>query len=418
MQPVAVCSLQPTEEKFMSTAGNQWNLARKYAWVAMVCVLLCLAEQGCNSRPSPSDRPSKAGMRDAVIPVEAAKVVKQDVPVDIQAIGTVEASSAVTVKSQVSGELLKVYFREGDFVKKDDELFKIDSRTYEAQLTQQQANLARDEATLTQLEANLARDIAQQKYAQSEAARYASLFEKHLVSKEQMEQSAAGAEAASATVRADQAALQSARSTIEATRASIANARVLLGYASIRSPLDGRTGTVNLKEGNIISPNTDLTTINHIDPVYVAFSVPQSQLPSVKKGQTVTVSLQDSTSPPQNGSLFFIDNAVDASTGTILIKASFQNRSHGLWPGQFVRVVLRLGTKQNALIIPGQAVQTAQEGSFVFVVKPDQTVESRPVIPGMHVNEQIVIEKGLQLGETVVTEGQLRLAVGSHVRIR
>jgi membrane fusion protein, multidrug efflux system len=403
---------------FMSMAGNQLNLARKSAWVVMVCMLLSLAEQGCKSRPSSSERPSKGGMRDAVIPVEVAKVVKRDVPIDIQTVGTIEASSTVTVKSQVSGELVKVFFREGDFVKNGEELFKVDSRTYEAQVSQQQANLARDEATLAQFEANLTRDLAQQKYAQSEAARYASLFEKNLVSKEQAEQSAAGADAASATVRADQAALQSARATMEATKAAIANARVLLSYTNIRSPLDGRTGTLSLKEGNIVSPNTDLTTINHVEPVYVAFSVPQNQLSVVKTGQAVTLSSQDGASQIDNGSLFFIDNAVDVSTGTILVKASFPNRDRKLWPGQFVRVALRLGTKPNALIIPGQAVQAGQEGSFVFVVKSDQTVESRPVVPGMSVNGQIVIDKGLEPGETVVTEGQLRLSVGSRVRIR
>jgi len=205
---------------------------------------------------------------------------------------------------------------------------------------------------------------------------------------------------------------------MEATKAAIANARVLLGFTSIKSPLDGRTGTLNIKQGNIVSPSAELTTINHIEPVYVAFSVPQNRLLSVKKGQTVTVSPQDSDLPPENGTLFFVDNAVDPETGTVLVKASFANRNHMLWPGQFVRAVLRLGTKANALTIPGQAVQTGQEGSFVFVVKPDQKVESRPVVPGMHVNGQIVIEKGLVPGEIVVTEGQLRLAAGSHVRIR
>jgi multidrug efflux system membrane fusion protein len=403
----------------MSTADNQWNWARKSAWVVMFCIFLSLGEQGCKSRPSPSDRSSKAGMRDAVIPVDAVKVVKKDVPIEIQAVGTVEASTTVTVKSQVSGELMRVFFREGDFVKKGDELFKIDSRTYEAQLNQAQANLAKDEASLAQIEANLARDIAQQKYAQSEAARYTNLLEKRLVSKEQAEQSASSADAASATVRADQAAIQSARATMEATKAAIANARILLDYTSIRSPLDGRTGTLNIKQGNIVNPNTDLMTINHMEPVYAAFSIPQNQLPLVKNGQTVAVSLQDSSSSTETGNLFFIDNAVDATTGSILVKASFPNRNRKLWPGQFVRVVLRLGTKPNALIIPEQAVQTGQDGTFVFVVKPDQPVESRPVVAGMTVDGQIVIEKGLEPGETVVTEGQLRLAAGvSRVRIR
>ena len=402
----------------MSTADIQCKWARTSVWVVMFCIFLSLAEQGCKSGSSSSERPSKGGVRGAVVAVDAIKVVKKDVPIDIQAVGTVEASLTVTMKSQVSGELMRVLFREGDFVKKGDELFKIDSRTYEAQLNQAQANLAKDEASQAQMEANLARDVAQQKYTQAEAARYASLFEKHLVSKEQAEQSAASAEAAAATVRADQAAIQSARATMEATRATIASARVMLSYTSIRSPLDGRTGNLNLQQGNIISPNTDLTTINHVEPIYVVFSIPQNQLSSVKKGQTVTASTQDSSSSPENGNLFFIDNAVDTTTGAILVKASFSNRNHKLWPGQFVRVVLRLGTKPGALMIPGQAVQTGQDGSFVFVVKSDQTVESRPIVSGMNVNGQVVIEKGLVLGDMVVTEGQIRLTAGSRVRIR
>jgi multidrug efflux system membrane fusion protein len=406
------------EELLMPTADIHGRRARRSAWVVMSCTLLFLAEHGCSSRQSPSDHPSQSGMNGAAQPVDVVKAVEKDVPVDIQAVGNVEASSMVTVKSQVTGELMRILFREGDYVKKGDELFKIDSRTYEAQLEQAQANLAKDEAALAQSEANLARDLAQEKYAKSEAARAASLFDKHLVSKEQAEQSAAAAEAAAATVRADHAALQSVRATMNATKAAIANAQVLLSYTSIQSPLDGRTGTLNLKEGNIASPNTDLTTINRLEPVYVAFSIPQNQLKSVKKGQPVTVSAEESAVPPEKGSLFFIDNAVDATTGTILVKALFENRDRALWPGQFVRVVLRLGTKTNALVVPEQAVQNGQEGAFVFVVKSDQTVESRKVVPGMNFNGQIVIEKGLEVGETVVTEGQLRLAAGSQVRIR
>jgi membrane fusion protein, multidrug efflux system len=391
---------------------------RESAAVLLFFLLLILVVQGCTGRPSPADRPSKGALRAAPVPVVAAKAVTRDVPIDLQAVGTVEASSAVTVKSQVSGELIQVFFREGDFVKKGDELFKIDSRTYEAQLNQAQANLAKDEASLAQIEANLARDLAQQKYAQAEASRNQNLYEKHLVSKEQAEQSSSGAEAASATVRADQAAIQSARSSIDATKAAIANARVMLSYASIRSPLSGRTGSLAVNEGNLVGPNTDLVTINQIEPIYVGFSIPQNQLSTIKKGQTVTVTKQDIASSTEEGKLFFIDNAVDATTGTILVKAAFTNRSHTLWPGEFVRVVLRLGTRAGALIVPSQAVQTGQAGPFVFVVKPDQTVESRPVTPGMRVNGEIVIESGLTPGETIVTEGQLRLVATSRVQVR
>jgi multidrug efflux system membrane fusion protein len=389
-----------------------------FATVLTPFFLLILATQGCTDRSSTLERPSKGAMRGAAIPVTASKAVEKDVPIDIQAVGTAEASSTVTIKSQVSGELTQVSFQEGGFVKKGDELFQIDARTYQAQLNQAQANLARDEAALVQIEANLARDLAQQKYAQSETSRYSNLLEKHLVSKEQAEQSSANAEAAAATVRADQASVQSARAEIEATKAAIANAQVMLSYTSIRSPLGGRTGNLVIKQGNIVSPNTDLTTINQVEPIYVTFSVPQNRLSALKKGLNVTVRKQDNSPSPEEGKVFFIDNAVDPTTGTILVKAVFPNRNHYLWPGEFVRVVLRLGTRPNALIVPSQAVQTAQEGSFVFVVKPDQTVESRPVVDGMRVNGEIVIEKGLAPGEMVVTEGQLRLMPGSRVQIR
>jgi multidrug efflux system membrane fusion protein len=402
----------------MSMAYCHWNWARKVAWMAVLSLPLSLVEQGCGTRASSSDPRSTGGMAAMAVPVNAAKATRKDLPIEIQSVGTVEASTTVMVKSQVSGELIGVLFHEGDFVKKGDELFKIDSRAYEAQLNQALANLGRDESALAQIEANLVRDTAQEKYAKAEAARNASLLEKHLVSKEQAEQSAANAEAASATLRADQAAIQSARAAVDATKAAIENARVQLSYTSIQSPLNGRTGTLAVKAGNIVGPNTDLTTINHVEPVYVAFSIPQNQLPMVKKGQSVTVSIPDTTAPPKNGSLFFIDNAVDATTGTILVKAAFPNRDRTLWPGQFVRVVLRLGTKENALVIPTQAVQTGQDGSFVFIVKEDQVVESRPVVTGMRVDDLIVIEQGMAPGETVVTEGQLRLSNGSHVRIR
>ncbi len=401
----------------MLRAGNKCGLARHFTWAILLCISFSLAAQGCRGRSESQETPSKGGMRGGAVTVVAAIAVQKDVPINIQAVGRIESSATVTLKSQMSGELMQVLFREGDFVKQGQELFRVDSRTYEAQLTQAQANLSKDEAALAQMEANLARDLAQQKYAESQAARDRSLLGKNLVSKEQAEQSAASAEAAAATVRADQAAVLSARASIEATKAEIANARILLGYASIRSPISGRTGSLLIQQGNLVGPNTELMTINQIEPVYAAFSVPENQLPSVKKGQAVSISKDAGPSTFEDGKLFFIDNAVDESTGTILVKAAFANRSHQLWPGEFVRVVLRLGTRAGALVVPGQAVQAGQEGSFVFVVKPDQTVESRPVVPGMHVDGQIVIEKGLEPGETVVTEGQLRLTAGSKVQV-
>jgi membrane fusion protein, multidrug efflux system len=406
------------KEVFMVRAGNALDWARQSVVLALTVLLLLLAAQGCSMKSSSSDRSSKTGVKNAPVSVAVSKAVQRDVPIDLKGVGTVEASSTVTVRAQVTGELTRVGFREGDFVKKGEELFSIDARTYDAQLNQIQANLARDEAVLAQIEANLARDLAQQKYAESQATRYSSLLEKRLISKEQAEQTNANADAASAAVRADRAAVQSARATVEATKAAVANSRVSLSYTSIKAPLDGRTGKLEFKQGNIIGPSTELTTITQVEPIYVTFSLPENQFRSIKQGQPVFITPDAGASPHEPGKLFFIDNTVDTATGTILVKAIFPNRDHKLWPGEFVRIVLRIGTKPNALIIPSQAVQTGQDGPFVFVVKSDQTVESRPVVPGMSFDGQSVIEKGIAAGETVVTEGQLRVTAGSRVQFR
>jgi membrane fusion protein, multidrug efflux system len=412
-------TLEVMEDGLMSMIDRKQNRTYRLAWFILLSVpLLSFLFEGCANNSANPERAMKKGMGMAMgaIPVSVAKAAKRDIPIDIQAVANVEAYSTVSVKSQVSGELTQVFFREGESVKKGQDLFAIDARTYEAQLNQAKANLAKDESSLVQIEANLARDLAQQKYAQSEATRYSSLLEKHLVSKEQSEQMNANLDAVSAAVRADQAAIQSARAGIDAAKAAVVNAQVLLGYTRIQSPIDGRTGDIEVQQGNVISPNTVLTTINQITPIYVAFSIPESQLHAAKIGQSVIAVPRDKSLQPENGKLFFIDNAVDAATGTIRIKAFFQNPGHKLWPGEFVQARLRLDTKPNALLIPSQAVQAGQDGSFVFVVKDDRTVESRRVVAGLRVDQDIVIESGLQEGEVVVTEGQLRLAAGSHVQ--
>ncbi len=398
----------------MSNIAGRRGFARRMGLLVFCVSLLSFLWQGCTKTAATPERSSKKGM--GAIPVSVARVVKVDVPVEVHAVGNIEAYSTVAVKSQVNGELIKVLFREGQSVKKGEELFNIDARTYEAQLNQIQANLAKDEAAMAQAEANLARDTAQQKYAQAQATRYANLYAKQLVSKEQSDQMNSNLDAISAAVRADQASIQSARAGMDATRAAVANARVMLGYTRIQSPISGRTGSIEIQSGNIVNSSSTLTTINQIEPIYVSFSVPESQLRAIRPGQLVTASTGDKSGLEEKGALVFTDNAVDAATGTIRVKAVFQNSKHTLWPGQFVQVTLRLDTKPNALLLPAQAVQTGQNGSFVFVVKPDRTVESRPVVAGMHVDQNIVIDQGLEPGETVVTEGQLRLTVGSHVQ--
>ncbi len=384
--------------------------------VGALALLSSLLFSGCGGKETPA-RPAKKGSGGGAVPVTVAMVSRKEVPVEIEAVGNVESCLTVTVKSQVSGEITQVLFHEGDFVKKGDQLFTIDSRTYQGQVNQIQANLARDQALLAQIESNLARDQAQEKYAQATAARYTTLFERNLISREMMEQARTNAEAVSAAARASASAIQSARATVEATKAALENAKVMLGYTVIRSPLNGRTGNLDAKQGNVVSTNTTLLTINQVEPIYVTFSVPEARLKAIRKSQTVTAATQDNPAAPQSGHVTFLDNAVDPTTGMIRIKGTFPNLDHSLWPGQFVRVTLRLATLPNALVVPNQVVQTGQEGPYVFVVKEDRTVQSRPVVTGQRVQEDVVIQSGLSDGEIVVAEGQLRLTSGSRVQI-
>jgi membrane fusion protein, multidrug efflux system len=402
------------------TQAQNRPLVGKRLWAGVLFLLLSLTLSGCANKETPAAAKKAGpggGRGGGAVPVTVAKVTRRDVPLDIQVVGNVEPYLTVAVKSQLTGEITQVFFHEGDFVKKGDQLLTIDSRTYEGQVTQLQATLARDQAVLAQVESNLARDQAQEKYAQATAVRYTSLFERNLISKEMMEQARTSAEAVSAAVRADMASIQSARATVAATAAALENSRVMLGYAVIRSPLNGRTGNLDVKQGNVVSTNMTLMTINQVEPVYVTFSVPEARLRSIRKSQTVTATTQDNPTAPQTGQVSFIDNTVDTTTGTIRVKGTFANPRHSLWPGQFVRVSLRLETMPNALLVPNQVVQGGQDGSYAFVVKPDRTVESRPVVTGQRVGEEVVIEKGLDEGEVVVTEGQLRLAPGSRVQI-
>jgi multidrug efflux system membrane fusion protein len=394
-----------------------------------LCLVLsfCWTLHGCaDTTSTPTGAVQKNGKGEGArrgaeegAPVTVATAAIKDVPVDVQVVGSVEAYLTVTIKAQVSGELTGVHFREGDSVKKGDLLFRIDPRQLQAQLSQAQANLARDEAQLSQAEANLARDTAQEKYAKAGADRYSRLLDQRLVSKEQAEQMRTSAEVSGAAVRADEASIRSARAAVAATRAAIENISVQLGYTSIYSPVDGRTGDILVQQGNIVSANsTGLTTINQIQPVYVTFSVPEARLAEVKLRQPVTASSHNKSGPPETGELSFIDNTVDTATGMIKLRGIFPNSNRRLWPGEFVRVTLRLGTQPSALVIPSHAVQTGQDGTYVFVVKADGTVESRPVVTGARAGQEFVVEKGLKAGEVVVTEGHMRLAPGSRVQVR
>src|ERR1700682_804624 len=389
--------------------------------VGLACLAVAfLTIQGCTGKVAATS--SRKG--EGAVPVVVAKASHRDVPIEVQVIGNVEALSTIAVKAQVGGELTLVSFREGDFVKKGELLFTIDQRPMEAQVKQAEASIARDNAGLNLAQANLARDEANEKYARAQAARYLKLFQEGVMSKEQTDQLQSSADALAQSVNADRAAIESAKAQIGASKAMLENAKVQLGYTTIRSPIDGRTGNLMVKQGNIVSANnTDLMTINQVTPIYVTFSIPEAHLPEVKKYSSegklsVMATPQNDESTREAGGMTFIDNKVDSTTGTIKLKGTFPNTARKLWPGQFARVVLRLTTKTDAVVVPNQAVQTGQDGQFVFVVNAEGKADMRTVVTGARIDQDLVIDKGLQAGETVVTEGQLRLVPGSRVQLR
>lgn len=330
------------------------------------------------------------------IPVTVAVAEQNNIPIQIRTIGNVEAYSTVSVKTRVEGELSRVYFKEGQEVKKGDLLFMIDSRPFKA--------------SLRQFEANLEKDAAQMKKAEADARRYGDLLKSGVASKQEYDQYRTNFEAYRATVRADEAA--------------VVNAKLRLGYCHIRSPINGRIGRLTVNQGNIVKDNdTILVTINQTKPIYVTFSLPEQDLSEVRrymaqKNLKVEAIVPSDEMNPVAGELIFINNEVNESTGTILLKALFANEDESLWPRQFVSVVLTLTTQPGVVVIPSQAIQVGQEGQYVYVVKSDFTVESRPVVLGNRFNQETVIAKGLQPGEKVVIDGQFRLAHGSKVEIK
>jgi len=360
----------------------------KIPWRILGLLLLTLFSSTCSNGKAKNPIPPP--------PVIVGLATKKTVPVELRAIGNVQAFSTVMVKSRVGGELVRVHFIEGQDVKKGDLLLTIDPRPYEA--------------AFKETEANLQRDLARAKNAAEDARRYESLIQRKVVSTQQYEKIRSDADALEATVLADKAAVE--------------NAKIQLDYCSIRSPIDGRTGSLSVKQGNIIkADDITLVVINQIIPIDVSFSVPEQFLPEIQK-QMASKKLQIEASSPQSderpekGTITFVDNAVDTSTGTIRLKGTYANRERKLWPGQFVNVVLTLTEEPNVIVVPSQAVQTGQEGQYVFVVKPDLTVESRPVVAGRTVNSETVVQKGLQADERVVTDGQLRLYPGAKVEIK
>ncbi|MGN6555454.1 MAG: efflux RND transporter periplasmic adaptor subunit [Verrucomicrobiota bacterium] len=348
-----------------------------------------LVVTSCSRDSSKDSKPKKAP-----VPVVVGVAKTQDVSVEIEAIGAVRAYSTVSVRPQITGPIIDVHFKEGEEVRAGDLLFSLDPRPWEAALNQAQANLKRDEAQMIN--------------ARLQFERTSNLFESKIASQQDYDSAEATYLAAQSTAMADNAA--------------ITNAQVNLGYTQIRAPIDGRTGSVDVKRGNVVkAPDDVLVTITQMRPIYVAFAVPEQELPAIRnRSRETTLPVKafapGDTDHPALGELTFIDNTVDTNTGTILLKATFANADHVLWPGQFVRTSLILSNLVQAVVVPSQAVQAGQSGEFVFVVKPDSAVELRPVTAGVMRDGWRVIQHGIKPGETVVTDGQLRLTPGAKIK--
>lgn len=366
---------------------------RPFQWakfaMAVVTILLVLTIAGCSVKTVQT-----AAIQ--AVPVTVAKAVKKTIPIELTAIGSGEAYTTVSIKSQVNAELEEVHFTQGDFVTKGELLFTLDARPFQA--------------AVSQAEANLSRDKAQAELDEVQAQRYQKLFDAGVTPKEQFDEVKATAEAQRALVQADEAALE--------------QAKLQLQYCSIYSPIDGRTGALGVTPGNLVKQNDVpiLVVIAQVTPIYVNFSVPEQYLGAIKeymdKGRLQVQATPYGVTKVETGSLSFIDNSVDNTTGTIKLKGTFSNPDRHLWPGQFSTVSLRLEEQENATVVPAQAIQNGQAGDYVFVVTSESTAEQRQVKVARTIEGDAVISKGIEPGETIVTDGQLRLIPGIKVQVR
>jgi len=357
-------------------------------------VAISVALSACSASDAQGPR---AGASQPAVPVTVDRVIEKVMPLDVNVVGTVEAFSTVAVRAQVTGELKDVNFNQGDDVQEGQVLFTLDHRPLEA--------------ALSQAEANLARDTAQAANAKVIAQRMDDLVERGVGTREQRD-----------TARTTAAALDA---SVGANRAAVENAKVQLQYATIRAPIAGRTGALMVHAGNLVRANdqTPLVVINQVSPIYVSFGVPEALLPELRRYMAMRELEVEAIPPneaiaPATGRITFVDNQVDQTTGTIRIKATFPNANRRLWPGQFVNVRVRLTTDPRALVVPSVAVQAGPEGQYVYIVKEDRTVEMRPVEVARTAGTETILKQGVKPGETVVTDGQLRLVPGSRITVK
>jgi multidrug efflux system membrane fusion protein len=398
---------------------------------AAVCVLNLA---GCAKKAAQSfDRPPA--------PVQATVAVAQDVPTYLDAIGKTVAREVVSVQPQVSGRITKIHFTDGTNVKKGDLLFTIDTRSFEASLKQAQANYSKDEALKRQAEANLAKEVAAAKWGETQVKRYRTLVEAGVVAREQYEEFKANQDSLNANVGAARAAVASANESLKVDAAAIDSVKVELSYCYIRAPIDGRAGQRLVDIGNVVSPggtgnrnstegggagstanSNALLVIERLDPIYADFTISQDKLTAVQEemrsGSLKTeIRLPDSNGEMVAGQLTFLDNAVQNTTGTVNLRATIPNAGHRFWPGRFVNVRLVLSTIHQAVLVPATAPQMSAKGSFVYVIKADQTAEQRAVTLGQRQQDLIVVESGVAAGELVVTNGQLGVTPSGKVLV-
>lgn len=400
-----------------------------------------------------SAKPDKGTKGQQATPVTIGTVTQKTVPVQLQAIGNVQAESTVSVTPQIGGAITGVFFKKGQAVKKGQLLFTIDDRTAQATIQQAQGTLTRDLAQIQQAratynkdltvvrqaQANLAKDQAQAKYAQAQSNRYNNLYQQGAVTLDQTQQYAANSQTYAATLQADQQAIANAQAALGVDQATIKNAegvvesdegvlqnaQVQLSYTKIYAPIDGRAGDILVTQGNVVQAgnSTALVKIDQIHPIRVSFAVPEANLPEIQKRAqngklTVDVTFPNTGDRPLKGVLSFVNNTIDNTTGTIQLLGEFDNAIGNLWPGQYVNTTLTLMTQPHATVVPSQAVQNGPNGQFVFVVKPDMTVENVPVAVSSTIDGLDVVQKGLQPGNQVVLDGQSNLVTGGKVRTK
>lgn len=367
---------------------------------------------------------SAATMPKEAVPVLIATAIEKEVPVELLSIGSVEPFSSIAVKAQVSGIITKVWFNEGEEVQEGQTLFSIDARPYEVALNQAHADLAKSQAQLEVAHANLVRNQVQLENARAEFQRNSNLLSRGVVTREEFDRISTNSKSFEAAVKADEAAIKSASAAILGASAAIERARIELGYCTIRAPLTGKTGSLIIHGGNLIKANDTeaLVMIYQVDPIYVAFTLPERNLPDLQQSMAektleVSAAIPNTDVKAMTGTLSFLDNTVNQRTGTIRLKATFANPDRILWPGQFVTVNLVVSRIPHAVVVPPQAVQTGQAGSYVYVVKEDSTVEMHPVKTGLSRETWMVIEEGVNPGEKLITDGHVRVAPGMRVKI-